>query len=255
MPGGCTHARMRRSCRYVAVRLPRFALTAWWIGREHLQRTNTTPMSASGPREVVAVLDGADDDAHRDRRRRRAARRAAAGSPTTSRRVRGAARGSTAKNFHSFRARESCDHGVDAIGSWWDGPARTSSGVLRDLRRRTRDSRADGWARRSSRRAPSARAKCASRSSTNTHGTWVSRCGRRRRSDAFATEQDQRAVADVELDPARVLLGLGEQGRVEPERVGEPAGRGDRRAVVDREVQAREITRRPRGACRGERTT
>ena len=66
MPGGCTHARMSRSLSQAAVRLPRFALTAWWIGPSTWSSTNTVPMNASGAPSGPAVLDRADDHPHRD---------------------------------------------------------------------------------------------------------------------------------------------------------------------------------------------
>ena len=43
MPGGRTQATMSRSFSHADVRLPRFALTAWWSGVSTWNDTNTIP--------------------------------------------------------------------------------------------------------------------------------------------------------------------------------------------------------------------
>ena len=75
MPGGRTHASVSRSYSQAAVRSPRLALTAWWIGVEHLQQNEDDAGERERARQRIAALHGCDEHAHGDgeHRRQRAA--------------------------------------------------------------------------------------------------------------------------------------------------------------------------------------
>ena len=49
MPAGATQASVSRSYSQAAVRSPRLAPIAWWMGVSTWSSTNTTPTVASGP--------------------------------------------------------------------------------------------------------------------------------------------------------------------------------------------------------------
>src|SRR3954454_4896786 len=104
MPGGVTHASVRRSYNPAAVRSPRFALTAVWIGFITCISTNTMPVKVSGPpsacpfstaptRTPIAIANSAGSTPR--------------SSSTAHHRIASvrSARGSTPKNFHSCRSR------------------------------------------------------------------------------------------------------------------------------------------------------
>ena len=104
MPGGPTQERMSRSLSHVAVRLPRFALTAWWIGLNTCNATNTLPVRASGrPSESPCCTAPTSTPMEIANSAGNAPRNSSTTHHTDA--SPGAAFGSTVKNFHSFRAR------------------------------------------------------------------------------------------------------------------------------------------------------
>ena len=139
--------------------------------REHLQQHEHDTHERERHAERVALP--APRRSRHPSRSRTAAGSAPRNSRTTHHTVASgrSAFGSTAKNCHSLRARRPRRSRHPS----WAGPGRTSSGGPRGPRRRTRGIRAGGSARRSSRRRLVACARCASRSSTKTHGMCVSR--------------------------------------------------------------------------------
>ena len=103
MPCGRTQASVSRSYSQAAVRSPRLALIAWWMGVSTWSRTNTAPARASGPLRLsprcaaptstpVATAKTAGSTP-----RRISATHHAIASPRS-------AFGRTPKNFHSLRS-------------------------------------------------------------------------------------------------------------------------------------------------------
>ena len=76
MPGGRTQASVSRSYSQAAVRSPRLALIAWWIGLSTWSRTKIDPDAGQRTAQAVAALHRADEDAGRDGEARPAGGRA-----------------------------------------------------------------------------------------------------------------------------------------------------------------------------------
>ena len=144
---------------------------------------------------------------------------------------------------------------ADHVTPSWAGPARTSSGSPRGPRPRTRGTRAGGSVRRSWRRHSPGLGEVGVEV-VDVDPRHV-RDGRAFRPLALEPEEEERAVADVELDPRRRRHrpSSGRSGGSNPNAVGEPARGRDGLAVVQREVDAREVPGARATRWRAGRTT
>ena len=122
MPGGRTQVSVSRSYSQAAVRSPRLALSAWWIGLSTWSRMKTAPVAASGPVRLSApALHRADEHAGRDREH--GGQHPAQDEHDPPRH--GQRRGRPWAVRRRASRRSACDHHDIAVGLAWPLPGRT----------------------------------------------------------------------------------------------------------------------------------